>query len=138
MGESNPYDSPNADTPTPDADVPSQPGGGCGIVLLGVLIGAILGGAVLCFVVDLALDREQQAMKREIQTRIANGEKAEDAKTYVIMSHKRMPIAAAIGFFMELGVAAVVGGGIGGVLAAAWHGRTVKPQAESRNAGLPR
>jgi len=92
--------------------------GVCGIILLGVVVGAILGGVLLCVAVDVAWDRERRAMEQEIWDRVANGE--DDAELQVIMKHKTMPIVAAMGFFMELGVAAVVGGGVGGLLATKW------------------
>lgn len=100
--------------------------GGCGIILLGVVVGAILGGVLLCVAVDVAADWEQQAMKQEIRDRVSKGEDEGEAEIHVIMEHKRMPIAAAIGFFMELGVAAVLGGSIGGVSAAAWSRRSAR------------
>ena len=57
-------------------------------------------------------------MEREIRERLANRE--EDAEQQVIMKHKTMPIAVAMGFFTALGLAVVVGGSVGGVSAAAW------------------
>jgi hypothetical protein len=83
MDESNPNQSPNADATTPDAGIASQEAGGCGIILLGIIVGAILGGVLLCVAVDAALDRERKAMEQEIRERLANGEK--DAERQVII-----------------------------------------------------
>jgi hypothetical protein len=128
MEDADPHNSPKADA-MPDAGGPSQETAGCGIILLGVVVGAILGGVLLCVAVQAAWDREKQAMDQEIRERLANGE--DDAERQVIMEHKTMPIAVAMGFFMELGVAAVVGGGIGGVLAAQWKRRSAQQEESS-------
>lgn len=103
---------------------PAQPRG-WRIILMGIVIGAILGGVLLWVAVDVAWVREQRAMEREIRESLANEE--DDAGRQAIIKHKAMPIAAAMGFFKEFGGAVVLGGGIGGVLAAKWRRRTKKP-----------
>ena len=129
MDGPNPYKSPKADATTPDASTRSQGVGGCGIILIGIVIGAVLGGVLLWVAVDVAWDRERQAMEQEIRERLANGEN--DAERQVVMEHKTMPIAVVIRFFFQLGVAAVVGGGVGGVLAAKWKRRFAQQEASS-------
>ena len=101
---------------------PAQPGG-CGIILIGIAIGAILGGVLLCKAVEMAADWEQQAIEQEVRNGVVKGQAEEEARELAVMSRHRMPFAAAMGFFMELGVAVVVGGGTGGVLAAIWNMR---------------
>jgi hypothetical protein len=103
---------------------PFRTGSGSGIIALGVVIGAILGGVLLCVTMNMAADWEQQAIEQEVCDGVAKGQAEEEARELAVMSRHRMPIAAAMGFFMELAVAVVVGGGIGGVLAAKWEKRS--------------
>jgi hypothetical protein len=83
----------------------------CRFIVLGALGGAILCGGLFCGAVEIAGEREDAAIKREIQERTAKGE--EDA----VMEHKTMPIAVAFGFLMELAVVSGIGGLLGGIVA---------------------
>ncbi len=111
-------------------DTPPQPSSG--IILLGVVGGAILGGVLLCVAVDAAADWEQQAIEQETRDGVAKGQAEEETREQAVMKRHRMPIAAAMGFFMELGVAAVVGGAIGGVLVAKWNKRSARQESSIR------
>ncbi len=100
---------------------PAEPAGP-GIILLGVVIGAILGRVLLCVAVNVAADCERQTIEQEVRDGVAKGQAEEEARGRAVMSRHRMPIAAAMLLLIELGFAVVVGGGIGGVLAAKWGG----------------
>ena len=106
---------------------PPAQSGGRGTIVLGVIVGAILGGVLLCVAVDVAAGWEQQSIERETRDGVASGQTEEEAHLQAIMRHPRNPITAT----MELGVAVVFGGGIGGFLAAKWSRRSAEQEESS-------
>jgi hypothetical protein len=91
---------------------------GCGVLVLGAVVGALCAGVVFCVAVEIDGRLAEQAKEREIRQRVANGEDEDDAKMHVIMEYKTMPIAVALGYLMEGGVAVIFGAGVGGIVAA--------------------
>jgi hypothetical protein len=103
---------------------------GCSFIVLGALGGAILCGGLFCVAAEIAGEREDAAIKREIQERTAKGE--QDAEIHVVMEHKTMPIAVALGFLMELGVASCCGALLGGFVVAVIVRVRTSPRGTSR------
>jgi hypothetical protein len=74
----------------------------------------VICGGLFCLAVEISGEREQEAITQEIQDRTARGDR--NAEWNVVMEHKTMPIAVALGFLMELAVVCAVGALLGGLV----------------------